>query len=294
MNNLKQIMTFIAVAESGSFTLAASKLHLSTMAVSKQIKNLEESITEQLFIRSTRQVRLSEFGSRFYHHCKKLERSWQELEEFVGSQKLEPQGKLTVCVSRAFGQELFLSKLKEFSALYPKIRLEVVLCEGHKIANFETEEYDILFGFPEFPSVTDGLKYKKLYDTKNILCASKEFIEKYGRPEKPEDLVNFKFINHSLREPKNVLPLANGQSVLTSDPVIIMNSFEGLTQACVDGFGIYLTGDLLIEKQLQEGRLEVLLPDLNYREFELHLFYRAMQYEQPSIRAFIDFYAPAT
>lgn len=291
MNSIKQIMAFIAVAEASSFTLAAAELHLSTMAVSKQVKNLEHAIKEELFIRSTRQVSLTEFGEQFYLQCKRLEKNWLELDEFISSRKLEPQGKLRVCVSRAFGKNIFLKKLREFNLAYPKIELEVELSEEPQMLDFQAGNFDVLFGFPELTGITDNLKYRKLHKTKNILCASKEFVDAYGRPEKIEDLVDFKFINHALREPRNVMRLADGESVLTSMPEIVMNSFDGLTQACLDGCGIVLTGDLLVKKHIEKGRLVVLLPDLNYREFELYLFYRPTHYEQPSVRAFVDFYA---
>lgn len=286
----KEIYSFIIISETKSFTLAAEKLHLSSMAVSKQIKNLEHSIKEQLFIRTTRQVNLTEFGERFYLQCKELEQQWQQIDLFINSHKLEPQGKLRICISRSFGQKIFMQKLKAFNLSYSKIELEVQFSEEPKVADFEAGKFDILFGFPELPGITDQLKYKKLYKTKNILCASKEFIKKYGMPEKAEELVNFKYLNHSLRQPLNAIPLANGKSILTAKPEIVMNSFECLTQACLDGCGIFLTGDLLVEKHLKNGLLIELLTSQKYREFELYLFYRPMHYEQPNIRAFIDFY----
>lgn len=291
MNNFKQIVSFLKVAETQSFTQAADKLHLSTMAVSKQVKNLEHSIKEQLLIRSTRQVHLTEFGERFYQQCKLLEQHWQELDAFINSHKLEPQGKLKVGISRAFGKNLFMKKLKSFNEAYPKIELDIQFSEEPKVIEFQESQLDILFGFPELPGITDNLKYRRLYTTKNVLCASKAFVKKHGEPKRVEDLVNFKFLNHSFREPSNRIPLANGETVLTAKPEIIMNSFESLTEACCNGLGIFLTGDLLVERHLAEGSLVALLPHLNYRTFELNLFYRPMNYEQPNIRAFVDFYA---
>ena len=54
MQNLSQLNCFIKVAEFKNFTMAAKMLHLSTTAVSKQIKNLEHLIGEQVLIRNTR------------------------------------------------------------------------------------------------------------------------------------------------------------------------------------------------------------------------------------------------
>ncbi len=291
MQNIKQIQTFISVAELRSFTKAADKLCVTAMAVSKQVKTLEQTIGEQLFVRSTRKVSMTEFGERFYQQCKGLQNQWQELDSFIQHHKREPQGALRVCVSHAFGKHLLMKRLKAFNDQYRKIKLDIVFSEEPMLTDFQQGRFDILFAFPELPGITDNLKYRLLYKTNNYLCASSDFIQQYGLPNSTEDLVNYKFINHSLRHPSNQIPLADGGRIMTSQPEIVMNSFESLMTACRDGLGIFLTGDLLADKYLKDGTLLQLFPGLNYRQFQLYIFYRPMNYEQPKIRAFIDFYS---
>lgn len=291
MKNFKQIQSFIVVAELHSFSRAAEQQCLSVMAVSKQVKALEQAIGEQLFVRSTRKVSLTEFGERFYQQCKGLQNQWQEVDSFIQHHKHEPQGTLRVCVSHAFGKHLLIKQLKAFNKQYRKIKLEIIFSEEPMLAEFQQGMFDILFAFPELPGITDNLKYRLLYQTNNYLCASKDFIKQYGLPKSTDDLIYYKFINHSLRQPGNQIPLADGGRIMTSQPEIVMNSFESLMTACRDGLGIFLTGDLLADKYLDDGSLVRLFPELSYRQFQLYSFYRPMNYEQPKIRAFIDFYS---
>lgn len=291
MQNYKQILAFLAVAENNSFNRAATKLSLSTMAVSKQIKNLEETINEQLFHRTTRHVELSEFGESFYQQCKELEKHWQDVTDFIESHRIEPQGKLTVVCSHALGQEHLLSRIEEFYELYPKIQLEIHLTEEPTLHFLQDLSADILFGFAELPTITDGLRHRSLYPVKNMLYASPKFIEEFGQPKSAEDLINYKFITHALRQPDNIIKLKRDEQVITSKPTLIMNSFLALMRACADGVGIFLGADVLAEPYLEKGELVEVLPDLPYRCYNMQLFYRATNYEQPAMRAFVDFYS---
>ena len=70
MNKLNSMMTFVRVAESGSFTAAAGQLGVSVSAVAKAVARLEEELDTQLLVRSTRKVALSEEGRAFYVRCR--------------------------------------------------------------------------------------------------------------------------------------------------------------------------------------------------------------------------------
>ncbi|MAZ77226.1 MAG: hypothetical protein CMF39_00920 [Legionellaceae bacterium] len=288
MQNLKQIQCVIQVAELNSFKQAAEKLHLSTTAVSKHIKNLEAELDEQLFIRDTRHVKLTELGQQFYERCKTLEKNVDDLAQFVHYKKSEPQGKLRIHVWQSLGKPLLMKKLKAFHQAYPKIELSIEFME--KEPNFEKDDIDILFFYPEHIGVTHHLSHRKLTTIHNVLCASPDFIKQHGVPKKAEDLVNFPLLNHTLREPKNVVKLLDNKIILASKPIITMNSFEALTEACEQGVGIFLTSDTLVEKQLDNGTLIQVLPDIPLITYDIYMFYKPMTYEDNKVRAFIDFY----
>lgn len=288
MDNIAQIQCFIKVAELKSFSKAADELHITTTAVSKQIKNLETEIGEQLFVRTTRSVSLTEFGEHLYDRCKALEKQLLNINQFIESKKETPQGKLKVLVSTILSKSFVLKHLSAFIDRYPDIRLELIFSEEG--LDLRREDIDIMVGFPLVSPATDVLRYRKMYSAKNILCASKSFIKKFGRPEKAEDLLNFKFITHTLRKPGNRLPLADGSWISCAEPILYMDNFEALNQACLDGIGIFLSGDVTVNDLIAKGDLVELLPQYEFRSYEIFIFYRAYDYELPKIRAFIDFY----
>ena len=286
--NRGQILCFLQVAEWANFTLAAQHLNLTPTAVSKQIKNLEQVLGEQLFLRSTRKVQLTEFGLIFYKKCKCIEEEISSVNQFIEANRAIPQGILKLLVSTITAKDWVLKHLKEFVTTYPHIELELIFSEEDDALG--RPEFDIMVGFPVIPSLTETLKYRKMYSLNNILCASRSFVERYGKPLVAEDLPQFKIISHTLRKPAHFLTLAGGEQIYCGKPILYMNQFAALNQACLDGIGMFLTGDSLVETWLHSGELIHLLPQYQFRQHEIYMFYRAYDYELPKIRVFLDFF----
>lgn len=284
-----QLECFLKVAECQSFTLAAEKLHITPTAVSKQVKLFESRLGEQLFVRTTRTVALTEFGELLYQRCKILQQQLFSVEQFIQSKKETPSGKLKVLVSTIMGKQIVLPKLKAFNDKYPEIELELQFSEQDKAVR--EQEIDVMVGFPQIPPWTDQFKYRKVAEVKNILCASPNYIEQYGCPQTPEDLLQAKFISHTLRSPNYFLPLANGKQLMIAPPVMTMNNFDALNAACLDGIGLFLTGDVLVKTYLDNGELIQVLPEFEFRHYDIYIFYRHYDYEIPKLRAFVDFYS---
>ncbi|KTD64046.1 LysR family transcriptional regulator [Legionella spiritensis] len=284
----QSLQCFMKAAETLHFATAARMLHITPTALSKQIKKLEQQIGMQLFQRTTRKIILTEMGQRLYQRCRKLDEEITGLNQFIENKKNEPQGTLRVLVSTILARHWLLQHLKEFRALYPKIELELIFTEQDQ--DLADSKADIMMGFPEIPPYTNDLKFRYIYTVKNILCASPDYIERYGLPETKAELSTAHFISHTLRKPKHQLPLADGGYITINRPVLLMNEFDALNQACKDGHGIFLTGDVLVQKELARGELVQILPDIDFRHYRIYLFYRAYDYELPKVRVFVDFY----
>lgn len=71
-DNLNRLAYFVAVFETGSFTLAAERLGVGKSIVSRQISQLEREVGVLLLVRTTRMVAPSEAGQVFYMRCKKI------------------------------------------------------------------------------------------------------------------------------------------------------------------------------------------------------------------------------
>jgi DNA-binding transcriptional LysR family regulator len=264
-------------------------LHLSTTAVSKQIKNLEHLIGEQVLIRNTRTVQLTEFGELFYQRSKAVDNELRVLEQFIESKKAEPQGNLKILVNTILSKKFIMDHLKKYMKRYPKVTLEINFSQFH--TDLSRQDVDIMVGFPTYVPFTESLKFRKMYEVNNIVCASAKFIKHYGLPKTGADLLKSKIIGHGQYKPNYSFPLADGNFLATATPILYLSDFDAVTQAGLAGIGIFLTGDLLAQAWLDSGDLVLILPQYKFKRHEIFMFYRAYDFELPKVRSFIDFYA---
>lgn len=142
------LKTFIAVADSGSFSLAAEQLFLTQPAVSKRISLLEEQLNTRLFDRIGRQITLTEAGRKLLPHAQKImqeiDASRREILDLGG----EVSGQLSIAISHHIGLHRLPPVLKAYSQQYPKVALDI------RFTDSEAAHESILHGGLELAVVT--------------------------------------------------------------------------------------------------------------------------------------------
>ena len=122
MDRIDLMKAYVAVAESGSLVGAAQRLNITPQLVSKYVRALEDQLNAQLFIRSTRSVRLTETGAAYLGKCRQLLEDFEELAASVRQDHRAPQGKLTIAAPSTYG-ELFLAEaIADFASTYHYLR----------------------------------------------------------------------------------------------------------------------------------------------------------------------------
>ncbi len=128
---IKVLKNFLAVAEEGSLTAAASSLHISQSALSRQIADLEEELGTQLFVRSNRNSVLTEDGIRFQERANRItELSDQTLEEFAGRTK-KLSGSISICTAEE-GTRPLAAVIRQFHLKYPDVKYRINACEAEE------------------------------------------------------------------------------------------------------------------------------------------------------------------
>lgn len=117
---------FYAVANNQNITKAAEELHISQPAISKAIKNLEDGLGGQLFVRTKRGVILTDEGKEFYNYIRQAMEYISSAEaKFSELINLE-SGCIKIGISTTLTKEFLLPYLEEFHKLYPKIDIQIV------------------------------------------------------------------------------------------------------------------------------------------------------------------------
>jgi len=121
--SLRGLRSFCVAARYRSFRTAAEELHITASAVSHQIKNLEETIGEQLFERGGRELKLSSVGALLYEEVTPL---IEQLDAVVVRYKKGPErSSIRISVQPFFASEYFIPRLHDFTAAHPTIDIKV-------------------------------------------------------------------------------------------------------------------------------------------------------------------------
>jgi DNA-binding transcriptional LysR family regulator len=123
--DLALLRAFIAVQETGGFTSAAHRLHLTQSAISHQIRRLEKMTGTALLVRSTRSLKLTEEGEDFLRHAEQILRAHDALVRRF--QRSALSGAVRFGVPENFMGDQLPSLLARFAHLYPEIRLDVTV-----------------------------------------------------------------------------------------------------------------------------------------------------------------------
>ena len=117
---------FYTVANNGNITKASEELNISQPAISKSIKNLEEQLGGNLFVRTKRGVILTEEGKEFYSYIKQAIEYINNAEnKFTELVNLET-GCIKIGVSATLTKEFLLPYLEKFHKMYPKIDIQII------------------------------------------------------------------------------------------------------------------------------------------------------------------------
>lgn len=124
---------FYVVANNKNITKASEELNISQPAISKSIKNLEEQLGGQLFVRTKRGVILTDEGKEFYNYIKQAIEYINNAEnKFTDLINLET-GSIRIGISTTLTREFLLPYLKEFHKLYPKIDIQIITNFTHDL-----------------------------------------------------------------------------------------------------------------------------------------------------------------
>ena len=121
----QNLKTFVLVAENGSFSLAAEKLHLTQPAVSKRIALLEEQLGCDLFDRIGRNVTLTEAGQALLPHARTVQQELEAAQQSVRDLAGEVAGQLRLATSHHIGLHRLPPVLSEFSKAFPAVHIDI-------------------------------------------------------------------------------------------------------------------------------------------------------------------------
>jgi DNA-binding transcriptional LysR family regulator len=291
MDKVREMASFVAVVNAGSFVAAADHTGLSKAAVSRHVAELEARLGTRLLQRTTRRLSLTPEGQSFYARSKELLAAIDEAETELTDSRVEPSGLIRVNAPLTFGVLHLAPIWGRFATLYPKISFDVTL--NDRVADLIEEGYDLAIRIASMPSST--LVSRKLASTRMVLCASPTFLEQYGTPKQPNDLRTLRAISYTYWSTQDEWHFTgpHGPVSVKVNACIHTNNGDTCRSAALDHQGIILQPDFLVGEDLQRGTLIELIPEYHAAELGVYAVYPTRKYLPLKLRRLIDFLADA-
>lgn len=284
MNTLGLIQTFCKVAQCANFSAAAKAFNISAAAVSKQISLLEETLGIALFQRTTRQVALTEIGEVYYREAQNILLAVEQANGVIAAAKQEPVGILRVKSSRYFADYCILPRLAEYMKLYPQVTVDLQIAEH--IPHLLEEDLDVVFGMSA--QVASNSVQKKITTTRYVFCASPSYLQEYGTPMHPLDLLNHKYITHTMRAPNDVWAFATGETIYLT-PTIYLNDAASMLGCAINSLGVVSLHHYQVAEALARGDLVEVLIQYRMPQIPVFLYYHPGRYMQPKVKTWVEF-----
>ena len=279
---------FVRAVELKSISAAARNLRLSAAAASHRILQLEEQVGVRLLNRTTRSLQPTEAGCIFYEHALNVLEAVERAESSMAMASGVPTGQLRVAAPLGFGRRILAPLVSEFHALHPKVEMRLRLSD-HAV-DILSESVDVAIRMSALPD--SSFISRKLADCPRVLCASPTYLERHGAPERPEDLMSHNCL--LLRFPGSTefrwtLDTPEGPQTLPVTGKLDADDGDVLTEWTLQGEGIMLKPYWEVAGHLQEGRLQVVLPDFPPEPVSLVMLYPHRHLLPAKVRVFADF-----
>ncbi len=281
---------FCLAAEAGSFTGAAHRAGVTPAAVSRSVARLEGRLGARLFVRTTRSLRLTPGGRRYYEQTRLALGQLEDAEKELGGEQQDPSGTLRLSMATTYGRYRILPLLPLFRERFPRVNFDIHL--GNRNIDLVEEDFDL--AVRARPPRDSGLVARPLEDAELVVVASPEYLRRHGEPLHPDDLVAHQCIQFCLPSTGRKVPwcFMEAGTLMEHETDGAYSCREDVlagNRLALAGAGLYQTYRFVVDQSLRDGRLVPVLQAYGGCSRPFSLLYPAGQYRPLRVRAFVDF-----
>jgi DNA-binding transcriptional LysR family regulator len=286
MDRIEAMQTFVTVADLQGFAPAARKLGLSPPAVTRLIAALEERLGTRLLQRTTRQVALTDAGSRYLERARRILGDIEEAELAAESERTRPTGRLVVSAPVGFGRLHVSPVMSAYLKRYPDVSGELRLED--RMVNLVEDGVDLAVRIGHLPD--SSLVARQVGEMRRIVVASPAYLKSRGEPKTPEAIKDHQIIQF-------------GGSALTADwrftrdgeeyriavaPRFTSNVADAAIQYAIEGGGLTRVLAYQAADAIRRGRLKLVLRKFELPALPVQIVYPTSRLLSAKVRAFID------
>jgi len=284
---IQDLHVVVKVAEFRSITAAATFLDMRTATASAAVKRVENNLGTELFVRTTRQLRLSSAGEKYIPQCEQALHTLEQAQQTMKGDLDIVEGELRIATSSDLGRNLLTPWLDEFMDIYPDVSVRTNINDSNIDFYRDSVDMALRYGSPD-----DANLYGfKICNVPGLVCATQEYIEKKGNPEHPNDLTSYNGLFYQLYD------IINDVWSFTDDKTEYKIKMSGnrasndgdlVRRWCVAGKGLAVKSCLDMSDDLLSGKVINVMPGFKPRATELWLIFPSRQSITPAARLLRD------
>ncbi len=279
---------FILVARLKSLSGAARALDLTPPAATKRLGLIEQRLGARLVNRTTRSVSLTPEGETYLRYATQIVAQVRQMEDDISGSRSDPHGLLRINATLGFGRTTIAPLVSDFAKRFPNVEIQFEVTD--RPIDLVEEAFDMAIRFGELPD--SRLSARRIMSNRRFLCASPRYLERFGTPERVEDLVQHRCIIHRQNDDAyGVWRYMQGDrtEALKVKGALSSNDGDIALRWALDGHGILIRSEWDLAKYVQSGRLKLVLPETVLPSADLFVYYPSQRNQTARARAFIDF-----
>jgi DNA-binding transcriptional LysR family regulator len=285
MDRLQAMQVFVKVAETGGFAETSRQLNMSPPAVTRAVASLEEMIGARLFTRTTRAVRLTEAGARYFEDCRHILAEIAEAESAAAGSFATPSGTLSVTAPVIFGHAYVLPILAEFLDSNPSVTGRALFFD--RVTNPIEEGIDVAIRIGHLPD--SSYSAIRIGTVRRVICGAPSYFAKHGVPEVPADLAGHRIIGASSAFSSLDWRFGTDEkTIVTVKPGLVCSTYEAVISASRQGWGLARPLSYQIAPAIAAGDLLTVLRDYEPTPLPVHIVHPEGRRASATVRAFID------
>jgi DNA-binding transcriptional LysR family regulator len=292
MNSLDDFYYFAKVVEHRGYAAAGRALGIPKSRLSRHVSDLETRLNVRLVNRSTRTLAVTDVGQEVYRHASAMLGEADAAVAAVEFARAEPRGVVRLSCPVSLAQNPLAALLPEFFVRYPAIRL--IVHASNRRVDVLNEGFDLALRVRTRPSGEDGLVMRSFGQARELLVASRAYLDHAGRPQRPEELSAHATLGFAPEADTQTWELKGPEDETVQvevAPRLVCHDFVVMRAAALAGTGIALLPESLVRTDLDAGRLEPVLHRWTLPQGVLHVVFHGRRGLLPAVRATLDYLA---
>jgi DNA-binding transcriptional LysR family regulator len=292
MDKLKAFESFVSVAQKGSLTAAAKAEGVAPAIIGRRLDSLEAHLGVKLLVRTTRRITLTHEGAAFLEDCQRLLADIANAEASVSAGGVKASGHLRITAPAGFGRRHVAPLVPRFVAEHPDVTVSLNLSD--RVVDLAAEGFDCAVRVGDLPD--SSLVSVRLADNRRLCVATPAFVQRYGAPQTPQDLMRFRCLTLSSDASQTRgwafrVPHGDDHEVIHLRPSGPMDCSDGqvLHKWCLAGLGIAWRSTWEVDAEVQRGELVPLLEEFAAPPNGIYAVFPQRKHLPLRLRLWIDF-----